>query len=97
MKIKTQAEDEMNGNNFVANTLQQNPIYTRRRHQMFKVFLSLQDPMIPIPKREKYPNWKVRPMLMWMNFIFPSAWLLGISIVINEMTMGFQGRHQDKK
>mmetsp|Transcript_10595 Transcript_10595/g.12010 ORF Transcript_10595/g.12010 Transcript_10595/m.12010 type:complete len:341 (-) Transcript_10595:756-1778(-) len=97
MKFKSQAEDKVNGNDFVANTLRQNPVGTRRRHQMFKAFLALQDPMIAIPKREKYPNWKVRPMLMWMNFIFPTAWLLGIACAIDEMTMGFQGRHQDKK
>ena len=32
-----------------------------------------------------------------MNYIFPTAWLLGVAIAIDEMTMGFQGRHGDKK
>ena len=96
-KFKTQAHDKINGNDFIANSLGQNPINTRRRHQMFKAFLALQDPMIPLPPREKYPNWKVRPVLQWMNYIFPTAWLLGIALSIDEMTMGFQGRHVDKR
>ena len=99
MKFKTQveAEDKINGNNCIANTLGQNSINTCRHNQMFKAFLALQDPMIPIPRCEKYPNWKVRPIITWMNFIFPTAWLLGIAIAIDKMTMGFQGCHQDKK
>ena len=32
-----------------------------------------------------------------MNYIFPTAWLLGIALSIDEMTMGFQGRHVDKR
>ena len=32
-----------------------------------------------------------------MNYIFPIAWLLGLNILIDKMTMGFQGRHQDKR
>ena len=48
---------------------------------MFKAFFELQDPMIPLPRREKYPNWKVCPVLQWMNYyIFPTAWLLGIAL-----------------
>lgn len=77
--------------------LKVNPIATKRRHQMFKAFLSLQDPMITTPKRELYPNWKIRPLLTWMNWIFPTAWLLGMALSVDEMTMGFQGRHPDKK
>ena len=97
MKFNTQTQDKINGNDFIANTLNQNNGCTRRRHQMFKAFLAFQDPHIATPPRRKYPNWKVRPLMTWMNYIFPKAWLLGIAVSIDEMTMGFQGMHQDKK
>ena len=97
MKFQTQAQDKINGNDFIANTLNQNGGCTRRRHQMFKAFLACQDPHISTPPRRKYPNWKIRPLMTWMNYIFPKAWLLGIAVSIDEMTMGFQGMHQDKK
>ena len=32
-----------------------------------------------------------------MNFIFPTAWLLGIRVANDKLTMGFQGMHQDKR
>ena len=64
---------------------------------MFKAFLLIQNPLINPPAREKYPNWRLYPLLAYMNFIFPTAWLLGIKIAINEMTMGFQGMHIDKR
>ena len=73
----------------IANTLGNNPIGSRRCHQMFKAFLSLQNPLIDLPPREKYLNLKIWPLLAWMNFIFPTAWLLGIKVDIAEMTMGF--------
>ena len=97
MKFQTQAQDKINGNDFIANTLNQNNGCTRRRHQMFKAFLAFQDPHIATPPRRKYPNWKIWPLMTWMNYIFPKAWLLGIAVSIDEMTMGFQGMHQDKK
>ena len=94
-----QAQDKINGNDFVAIiVLVRIRFNTRRRHQiMFNAFFELQDPMILLPRREKYPNWKVCPVIQWMNYIFPTAWLLGIALCINQMTMGFQGRHVDKR
>ena len=35
--------------------------------------------------------------MTWMNYISPKTWLLGIAVSIDEMMMGFQGMHQDKK
>ena len=32
-----------------------------------------------------------------MNFIFPTAWLLGIKVATDKMIMGFQGMHIDKR
>ena len=39
----------------------------------------------------------MRPLLTWMNFIFPTIWLLGMCFSIDEMTMRFQGQHKDKQ
>ena len=64
---------------------------------MFKAFLSIKNPLIDPPPRAKYPNWKLCSLLEWMNFIFPTAWLLGIKVAINEMTMRFQGMHIDTR
>ena len=36
-------------------------------------------------------------MLSWMNFIFPTIWLLACAFSVDEMTMGFKGQHRDKK
>ena len=96
MKFNTQVQDEINGNDFIANSIGPGG---RRRHQMFRAFLSFQDPRIPVSSKttKDFPNWKIRPILTWMNYIFPTAWLLGVAIAIDEMTMGFQGRHGDKK
>ena len=59
-------------------------------------FFSLQDPSIKVPERSLFPNWKVRPILKWLNYICPLIWLLGIAFSIDEMTMQFQGKHVDK-
>ena len=32
-----------------------------------------------------------------MNHIFPLIWMLGVAFSIDEMTMGFKGKHMDKK
>ena len=69
-----------------------------------KAFFALQSPNDPDPPgkdriaaRKKNPNWKVKPLLEWMNIIFKLVWLLGSSFSIDKMTMGFQGMHADKK
>ena len=67
------------------------------RHKEFKVFLAYQDPAIEPPSKSKCPNWKVRPLLVWMNFIFPQVWNLGQEFSIDEITIGFQGKHADKR
>ena len=59
--------------------------------------MAVQDPVIDCPSRKKYPNWKVWSPLKWMNFIFKLVWLVGIYCAIDEMTIGFQGMHADKK
>ena len=39
----------------------------------------------------------MRPFVQWMNYLFPLIWLLGDSFAIDEMKIGFQGMHTDKK
>ena len=56
----------------------------------------LQDPNVPPPPRKNAPNWKVKPLLDWTNFLFKFIWLLGVAFSVNEMTIGFQGQHSDK-
>ena len=68
-----------------------------RRHRHFKTFLAIQDPAISTPSRKKYPNWKVRPFVKCMNYLLPLILLLGACFEIDEMKIGFQGIHADKK
>ena len=35
-------------------------------------------------------------MLMWMNFICPLVCLLGLVFSVDEVKMGFKGKHKDK-
>eukprot|EP00547_Thalassionema_nitzschioides_P014673 CAMPEP_0194238244 /NCGR_PEP_ID=MMETSP0158-20130606/5025_1 /TAXON_ID=33649 /ORGANISM="Thalassionema nitzschioides, Strain L26-B" /LENGTH=863 /DNA_ID=CAMNT_0038972445 /DNA_START=101 /DNA_END=2689 /DNA_ORIENTATION=- len=93
-KLKPQSSDKTHGNDFVHRSFGPN---AERRHKHFKAFFACQDPSIAIPDRDKYPNWKVRPLLTWMSFIFPLVWMLGVAISVDEMTMRFQGKHKDKK
>jgi hypothetical protein len=62
-----------------------------------KAFLSLQDPILPVPSRDVDPNWKIRPILDWMNYIQPKAVLPGECASVDEVTTGFQGSHKDKR
>ena len=41
-------------------------------------------------------NWKVQPILMWMEFIFPIIWMLGVTFSVDEITMIFKGHHVEK-
>lgn len=92
-KFKPQHVDKIHGNDFVYRSFGAN---AERRHRHFKAFFACQDPRITPPNRDKEPNWKVRPLLTWMNYIFPSLWLLACAFSVDEMTMGFKGHHKDK-
>ena len=93
-KFRSQHKDKVHGNDFIHRWFGPN---AKRRHKHFKAFFSCQNPAIDTPDCSEYPNWKVRPLLMWMNFIFPTIWLLGLCFSIDEMTMRFQGHHKDKQ
>ena len=92
-KFQPQVKDNLHGNDFVYSSFGPN---AERRHHHFKAFFALKNPEIETPSRKRYPNWKVRPILQWINFINPLIWLLGIAFSIDEMTMRFKGKHQDK-
>ena len=93
-KFRSQHKDKVHGNDFIHRSFGPN---AERRKKHFKAFVSCQNPAIDTPDRSKYPNWKVRHLLTWTNFIFPTIWLLGLCFSIDEMTMIFQGQHKDKQ
>jgi hypothetical protein len=93
-KFNPQRVDPVNGSDFIYNASGSNAF---RKHKQVKAFLSLQDPILPVPSRDVDPNWKIRPILDWMNYIGPRAVLLGECASVDEMAIGFQGSHKDKR
>ena len=93
-KFKPQSQDLFHGNDFIYHMFGPND---ERRHRHFKTLLEIQDPEISTPSRKKYLNWKVRPLVQWMAYLFPLIWLLGACFSIDETKIGFQGMHVDKK
>lgn len=93
-KFKSQRVDCVHENDIVYASFGPN---AKRRHQHFRYFFACQNLAISIPCRLTYSNWKVRPLIKWMNYIYPRAWMLVETISIDEMTIGFQGMHRDKK
>ena len=93
-KFKPQSADPIHGNDFIYHSFGPNAV---RRHRHFKTFLAVQDPAVQSPPRKKYPNWKIHPLLKWMNYIFPLVWMVGLFFAVDEMTIGFQGMHVDKR
>ena len=80
MKFQSQDQDKLHGNDFVYRSFGSN---AERRHRHFKAFFSCQDPRINHPSRDEEPNWKVRPLLTWMNFYFQ---LFGYLLVLSLWT-----------
>ena len=93
-KFRPQSEYKLHGNDFIYHSFVAN---AECRHQHFKTFLAVQDPTIETPPRNKYPNRRVRPLLNYMNFLFPLIWIHGIAFEIDETATGFQGMHADKR
>ena len=93
-KLRPQRVDWVGGNDFVYHSFAKN---SEKRHKQFKAFLSCVDPLIHPPPRSEEPNWKVRPIIKWMNSISPKMWDFGWSFAVDEMTMRFKGRHKDKR
>ena len=93
-KFNPQRTDRVCGNDFVHQSFDSN---AKRRHKHFKAFLACVDPCLPTPARDEYPNWKIRPIIKWMNYQCPQAWDLGRAVSVDEMTMRFKGKHRDKR
>ena len=93
VKLKPQVIDRVHGNDMVYSSFGKK---AQNRHREFKCFFATQNPMIPTPERKKFPNWKIRPLLKWINKVGPESWRCGKSLSVDEMTMGFKGKHQDK-
>ena len=94
IKFKSQSEHPVLGNDFIYHLFGHNAEW---RHRHFKIFLAIPHPGIVIPIKKKYHNWKVRPLLQWMNFLFPLMWVLRVCFAIDNMTIVFQGMHTDEK
>ena len=69
-KFKPKHVDSVHGNDMVYYSFGTN---SERHHRHFKCFFACQNPAIIIPCRTKYPSWKVRPLITWMNYIYPCA------------------------
>ena len=97
MKFHSQAEDPVNGNDFVHVSFGSKPSVSKRRHKHFKCFLSSVNPTIQVPSRNMHPNWKVHPFLKHTYHISQQAVFLGRNLSCDEQTIGFQGNHKDKQ
>ena len=93
LKFASQSYDPIYGNDFAHNSFGTNAV---RRHRHFKAFFAVQNPMIETPDRRNFPNWKVRPLINWINCVGPLVYKPGMSISVDEMTMRFKGKHKDK-
>ncbi len=95
MKFSNQYEDPVNGSDLC------NRIFGGskglRRHKMFKAFFCLNDPKKEVPKRSDDPNYKIGRLLRHMQLVGQEAWDPGPDLAIDEQTIGFQGRHADKR
>ena len=85
--------DKIHGNYFIYNLFGPN---TNRRKNNFKELFDFQKTLIKPPPKTQFPNWKVQPLTMWTDSIFPLIWMICVTISIDEMTMNFKGNHSDK-
>ena len=65
----------------------------RRRHKEFKAFLTIQDPVKPVPSMKTHPNWKVQPILTHAIMVSKDAIVLGKGLAVYEDKKVCKGRH----
>jgi Transposase IS4 len=94
MKFNRQDVDPVNGNDLCARVFGSN---AKKRHKMFKLLFTVQDPYKPMEDRTKNPYHKVNSFLKWMKQISIYAWNPGMHLAGDEQTIGFQGRHEAKQ
>ena len=89
-KLKPQSACKTHGIDFVYNAFGPNAWH-------FKSFFTIHDHCIHPPPRKKRLNWKVWPLISWLNYITMLAWLLGVVFSADEQTQGLQGNHANTK
>lgn len=69
-KSHRQYDDPVNRNNYVWQAAAGKDDNYERHHKHFEAFLLCQDSHhFPCYDRDIFPNWKVQPLLQWINFI----------------------------
>ena len=66
-KLKSQTEDIIHERDFIMSSFNHN---FEKQQKNFKAFFSVQGPSVDIPSRDELLNWKVRPLLEWIIFLF---------------------------
>ena len=66
-------------------------------HNNLKAFFACQNHPLKYQPKTKFPIWRVQPLLMSMEFIFPIIWVLDVAFSIYEMSIHFKVHHADKK
>ena len=72
------------------------PTYMGNVAAQFKAFMTCQDPRKPVPPRRSSPLHKVLSLIKWIRRVGPLSWSCGLHIGLDEQTVGFKGRHEDK-
>ena len=86
MKFQSQAEDDINGNDFVKWCLGPAAV---RRHKHFRRFFATQYPLIITPPKSY--NQMIEELLKWIKRVSKKAWRLSKKIYVDEQTTGFKG------
>ena len=94
MIFNPQQVDKVHANYYIYNLFGPN---ANLRHKKFKALFHFQNRLVKPPPKTKSPNWRVQPLLMSMEFIFPLVLILGVILSIYEMTIRFKAHHADKK
>ena len=92
-KFKKQHVDKLHENYFIYNSFGPDE---KCYHKNFKALFACQKTLVKYPPKTQFTNWKVQPLLMWIEFIFPLIWIIGLTFYLNEITMSFKVRHADK-
>ena len=93
-KMCNQSRQPIQGNDLIANALGQGAC---KRHQQFRKWFVIQDPLKPITDSGSHPNWKVDPFLCQLNEVSIQALHLPENLATDEQTISFQGRSPYKK
>ena len=93
MKFKTHYVEKLHGNYFIYNSFETNENF---HYKNLKALFPCQKKRVEPPPKTEFLNWKVHPLLMWMGFIFPLVWMLGVTFTMDEMTSCFKIHRAEK-